>query len=62
MIPIEDLEYEYLHKYFQKLLPFQEAPALIPLNPSKIPGYVSGSIISQDLAMSTDIVTKPVQN
>ena len=34
----------------------------MPFSPSKIPAYISGSIISQDLKMSTDIVTKPVQN
>jgi len=60
MIPIEEIEYEYIHKYFEKWIP--KAHALIPLNPSKIPGHVGGSILSQDLGMSTDMVTKPPQN
>jgi hypothetical protein len=61
MIPIEEMEYEYIHKYFQKLLPKSNA-LLIPLNPSKIPGHVTGSILSQDLGFSTDMISKPVQN
>ena len=60
MIPIEEIEYEYIHKYFEKLIP--KAHALIPVNPRKIPGHVGGSILSQDLGMSTDMVTKPLQN
>jgi len=60
MIPIEEIEYEYIHKYFEKLIP--KAKALIPVNPSRIPGHVGGSILSQDLGMSTDMLTKPLQN
>lgn len=60
MIPIEEIEYKYIHKYFERFLP--KAQALIPVNPTKIPGHVGGSILSQDLAMSTDMVTKPLQN
>jgi len=60
MVPIEEIEYEYIHKYFEKWIP--KAEALIPLNPSKIPGHVGGSILTQDLGMSTDMVTKPLQN
>jgi hypothetical protein len=60
MIPIEEIEYEYIHKYFSKLIP--KAEDLIPLNPSKLVSHVSDSILSQDLARSTEIVTKSVHN
>lgn len=60
MIPIEEFEYEYIHQYFEKWIP--KAQALIPLNPRRLPSHVSGSILSQNLASSTDMVTKPLQN
>ena len=60
MIPVEDIEYEYIHQYFQKIIP--KAEALLPLNQKRIAGHIGGSILSQDLSMSTDRVTKPFDN
>lgn len=60
MTPIEEFEYEYIHNYFQQCI--TKRNALILVNPSKIRGHVSGSILRQDLGMSTDMVSKPLQN
>lgn len=64
MIPVEEMENEYIHKYFQKYWQklFPTAEALLPVNPSKIPGYIGGSVLSQDLGKSTDMVSKPLRN
>ena len=53
MIPIEELEYWYIHQYLEKWIP--KAQALIPLNPRKLLGHIGGSILSQDLGMSTGV-------
>jgi hypothetical protein len=60
MTPIEEFEYEYVHQYLKKLLP--KAEALIPLNPRRLPIHIIGSILSQNLASSTEMVSKPLQN
>jgi hypothetical protein len=35
---------------------------LVPLNPRRLPAYISGSILSQDLTKSADVVSKPWEN
>ena len=38
------------------------AEALIPLNLRRLPSYIGGTILSQDLSKTTDIVSKPLHN
>lgn len=36
--------------------------ALVPVNPARLPGYIAGSIMSNDLNMAIDVVSKPLEN
>ena len=38
------------------------AEALVLLNPRHLPSYISGTILSQDLSKSTDVISKPFHN
>jgi len=62
MTKMIDIEYEYIHQTLMNYIGLPEAKALVPVNPMRLPSYVGGSILSQDLAKSTNVVSKPWDN
>lgn len=62
MIPIDEFEYEVVHKIFQRILPFSGADALMPINPRHWAKHIGGSILSSDLSTSVDVISKPIEN
>jgi hypothetical protein len=55
---IDETLQQFLNDY---ILP-PGAEALIPLNPRRLPSYIGGTILSQDLSKTTDILSKPLHS
>jgi hypothetical protein len=55
-------EKEYIHQPLMEILNVKGVEGLVPFNPAKLPGYIAGSIGSQNLVEVSDLVSKPVHN
>jgi len=51
-----------LHKMLNDYLLLPGAEGLVPLNPTRLPSYISGVILSQDLNLATDLAGAPFNN
>ena len=61
---MEYIEYiKYINEMVNRVVKFPPgAEALVPINPMRIPSYVSGIMLSDNLEKGMGIVTKPVHN
>jgi hypothetical protein len=51
-----------LQKILNDYLLLPGAEGLVPLNPTRLPSYISGVILSQDLNLATDLAGAPLNN
>ena len=51
-----------LQKMINDYLLLPGAEGLVPLNPTRLPSYIGGVILSQDLNLATDLVGAPLNN
>lgn len=48
--------------YIDGMLNFTVAEAIIPLQPRQLPSYIAGAILSNNLAIATDVLSAPINN